>query len=157
MQLRNSSALCGVAIDGTLDVHEEATNKIRRTLNFCAGYSFGSRAELLNATQAWCADPQAAEAEYGHISGWEVSSVSDMSYLFCSSLSYCSRNGCSTFNDDISRWDVHSVTNMNVMLAQRTCRPAAPPHRPMPPHAARTAYAPEPGGWARGRGAPAGE
>ena len=112
-QLRNSTSLCRVAINGTISVHEESTvhdttYKIRRNLRFCAGYKFGSKAQLLNATQAWCADPVEAEREYGHISGWEVSNVSDMSDLF---------QECDTFDEDVNSWDVQSVTNMWVRHA----------------------------------------
>ena len=40
------------------------------------------------------------------ISNWDVSNVTDMSYLFF----------WTTFNQDISNWDVSSVTNMNSMF-----------------------------------------
>ena len=35
------------------------------------------------AVNAWLANATAAEATYGHISTWETSGVTDMSYLFC--------------------------------------------------------------------------
>merc|ERR1719171_2321927 len=44
---------------------------------------------------------------YGHISGWDVSQVTDMSELF---------KDKATFNEDISGWDVSSVTNMYAMF-----------------------------------------
>ena len=40
------------------------------------------------------------------ISNWDVSSVTDMSYMFNES----------NFNGDISNWDVSSVTNMIICL-----------------------------------------
>ena len=56
----------------------------------------------------WCTNRPEAEEKYGHISDWDVSSVTDMSRLFCAK---------NLFNDDISRWDVSSVTNMKSMFA----------------------------------------
>jgi surface protein len=47
----------------------------------------------------------------GNMSGWDVSGVTDMSYMFC---------GASTFNQDISRWNVASVTNMFMMFCYAT-------------------------------------
>jgi surface protein len=55
------------------------------------------------AVNLWCSNRAAAEERYGHISEWDVSSVTDMSQLFASKT---------YFNDDISRWDVSEVTNM---------------------------------------------
>lgn len=48
--------------------------------------------------------------DYSSITGWNVSSVKNMSYLFYAS----------NMNVDISGWDVSSVTNMNYMFAQNT-------------------------------------
>ena len=66
--------------------------------------------------------PTPAEAVYGHISTFDTSGVTDMSYLFCgSSRTDYSSYGCSTaaasFNEDISAWDTSLVTNMNSMFA----------------------------------------
>ena len=44
----------------------------------------------------------------GHISDWDVSKVTDMSYLF---------SGKHLFNHDISRWDVSKVKNMSHMFS----------------------------------------
>ena len=45
----------------------------------------------------------------GDISGWEVSHVKDMSFMFC---------GCRKFNGNISKWDVSSVEDMSYMFNQ---------------------------------------
>ena len=44
---------------------------------------FANRAALLVARDAWCADPTAAAAIYGPISLWDISQVTDLSYVFC--------------------------------------------------------------------------
>ena len=82
-------------------------------------YRFNDRASLLTARSAWCADPAAARATYGEIGRWDVSRVSDMSYLFCAAShswgpSYGCEPACSTFDDDINGWDTASVTDMTV-------------------------------------------
>ena len=41
------------------------------------------------------------------ISGWDVSNVTDMSYMF---------GGCKTFNQDLNGWDVSNVTDMFYMF-----------------------------------------
>ena len=43
----------------------------------------------------------------GEISKWDVSSVTDMSFMFCD---------CCSFNQNISDWDVSNVTNMSSMF-----------------------------------------
>ena len=63
--------------------------------------------DIRAAVNRWCYDRAAAEERYGHISDWDVSSVTYMSGLF---------EDKRKFNDDISRWDVSNVTNMNRMF-----------------------------------------
>lgn len=48
--------------------------------------------------------------KYGHSSFWNVSKITDMSWLFCKSK----------FNGDISRWDVSNVTDMSDMFHDST-------------------------------------
>jgi len=64
-------------------------------------------ADIRNAVNDWCNDPKAAEEQYGHISLWDTSGVTDMSRLF---------KGKYNFNHDISSWDVSNVTNMSQMF-----------------------------------------
>ena len=45
--------------------------------------AFGGRAELQAAVDAWVADPAAAEATHGSISGWDTSRVDDLSDCCC--------------------------------------------------------------------------
>ena len=60
------------------------------------------------AVDLWLASIPQAVATYGHISEWDVSSVTNMYQLFYSA---------STFNGDISSWDVSSVTDMTEIFA----------------------------------------
>ena len=64
-------------------------------------------ANIQTAVDLWVSDPSAATTTYGAISTWDVSQVTDMSYLF---------KDKTDFNDDISNWDVSNVTNMNFMF-----------------------------------------
>ena len=66
-----------------------------------------TNADIKIAADLWCTHRAAAEEQYGHISDWDVSSVTDMSGLFSQKR---------TFNDDISLWDVSNVTNMSYMF-----------------------------------------
>jgi len=60
--------------------------------------------DMRTAVNAWCDDPVAAEAEYGHISQWDTKRVTNFMDLF--------RNK-SEFNEDLSRWDLSSCREMN--------------------------------------------
>jgi surface protein len=63
------------------------------------------------AVNTWCNHREAAMERYGHISTWDTSRVTDMSWLFYNKGS---------FNDDISSWDVSNVTKMQVMFSSAT-------------------------------------
>lgn len=68
-----------------------------------------TNADIKVAADLWCNPDTRAEAEerYGHISDWDVSSVTDMYMLFFTKFE---------FNDDITRWDVSNVKNMYKMF-----------------------------------------
>ena len=77
---------------------------------------------LQTAVTAWCSDATSAEATYGHISNWDTSGVTDMSHLFSRYDSDWNDGGayCSTyetFDEDLSKWDVSRVENMEGMFA----------------------------------------
>ena len=63
--------------------------------------------DIKEAVKLWCTDRVAAEAQYGHISQWETSGVTNMRSLF---------GDCKKFNDDIRGWNVSNVTNMAFMF-----------------------------------------
>ena len=67
---------------------------------------------LRTAVGAWCKDKESAKEIYGDIENWNTSKVENMSFLFndwAGAPIYCST--ASAFNEDISRWDVTSVTS----------------------------------------------
>ena len=66
-----------------------------------------TKSELQTAVDMWVDDNDTALSTYGEINTWDVSLITDMSYLF--------RNK-GTFDDDIGNWDVSSVTDMGYMF-----------------------------------------
>jgi surface protein len=73
------------------------------------GYRFTSNEELKNAVNEWCQTPRPTSVQqYGHISTWDVSQITDMSMLFFNK---------DNFNDDISRWNVGNVITMKGMFS----------------------------------------
>ena len=60
------------------------------------------------AADKWCENPIEAEAIYGHISFWDVSTITSMRMLFQWKRS---------FNEDLSRWNVSACTDMTYMFA----------------------------------------
>merc|ERR1712021_270728 len=68
---------------------------------------FTTKASLQTAVQAYNADPTAAIATYGPIANWDVSAITDMSFLF---------HNLKNFNADISNWNTSSVTTMLFMF-----------------------------------------
>jgi surface protein len=70
-----------------------------------------TQANIRIAVNAWVANPTDAEATYGHIKDWDVSSVTNMTQLFIKKTQ---------FNEDISAWDVSKVTDMAYMFLEAT-------------------------------------
>ena len=70
------------------------------------GGLFQSKAALQTAVEKWLMDATGAEAEHGHISGWDVSRILDICCLFTET----------GFNDDISGWDTARVTGMSKLF-----------------------------------------
>lgn len=67
---------------------------------------------LREAVNCWFSDRASAILQYGQMSSWDVSQVTDMSNLFIDK---------SRFNENISRWNVSNVTNMSGMFRRAKC------------------------------------
>ena len=77
---------------------------------------FTDKSALQTAIQEYNDDAAAATDKHGPIAIWDVSAVTDLSYLF---------SNLQQFNADISGWDTSSVTDMIYMFRVRSAR--APP------------------------------
>ena len=77
--------------------------------------SIGDRSELMSHLNVYFSDPSASHV-CGDISTWDVSRVTDMSYLFCALQESWTPLECDSnrqsFNADISGWDVSKVTSL---------------------------------------------
>ena len=91
---------------------------------------FANRAALLVARDAWCADPTAAAAIYGPINLWDISQVTDLSFVFCATstdpnaIDAGCNPACRSFNSDISGWDTSIVTTLAVRAASHPLHPS---------------------------------
>ena len=112
------------ALSGT-GTPETPFNSVQLTTTFVLGYdilkagpvlahTFTSYSELQAAITQWCDedtaphyDTSGVEANYGHISNWDVSNITDMQDIFPPNTD---------FNRDISNWDVSNVTTMKQMF-----------------------------------------
>ena len=75
--------------------------------------SFAVREELNDnnfkeARDLWFNDKNLCIWRFGHISNWNTSKITDMSYTF---------ENRREFNEDISKWDVSNVKNMSGMFS----------------------------------------
>ena len=77
---------------------------------------FKTKAELKTAVIEYNSRSANVEWEYGPITDWDVSGITDMSDLF-NGLSHFS--ALSNFNADISGWNTSGVTDMNAMFDVR--------------------------------------
>ena len=72
--------------------------------------TFLTNENIRHVVNLWCeGSKEVLEKKFGHISKWDVSRVTDMSWLFV---------GQTTFDDNISEWDVSNVTRMKGMFHQ---------------------------------------
>jgi surface protein len=97
-----------------------------------AGASFHGKSELSNALGLYVSNESQAVDTYGKINCWEVSQVTDFSWLFYDSTSFNERISCwsvsgatdmsymfygaRSFNQDIGEWDVSKVESMPGMF-----------------------------------------
>jgi surface protein len=75
------------------------------------GVVFATKYALQTAINEYYYDKNAAITLYGTMNCWDVSAITDMSYLF---------NWQSSMNENIGCWDVSNVTLMNNMFYQAT-------------------------------------
>ena len=68
-----------------------------------------TKEELQEAVDLWCKDKDEALNKYGHISIWDTSLITDMSFLFYEK---------NKFNDNINNWNTSNVSNMDGMFAK---------------------------------------
>ena len=73
---------------------------------------------LRKAVDDWIADPVDATETYGHISTWDTSQVTDFEALFSypSWLELAAGAAQSTFNEDLSHWNVSNARTMRGMF-----------------------------------------
>jgi hypothetical protein len=69
-------------------------------------------ANIGTAATAWVTSPSTAATTYGPIADWDTSAVTSIANLF-----YPSSTARPTFNGDISKWNVASVSNMYSVCA----------------------------------------
>ena len=74
---------------------------------YCNGFMKITQDNIQQAVDSWVEDSVVTELIYDHISDWDVSNVTDMSYIFFEAQS---------FNSDLTSWDMSNVTNMNGMF-----------------------------------------
>ncbi len=72
-----------------------------------SNYKFETREQLDTAVDLWLDDETSAIVTYGDINTWDVSEIDDFSNLFSTTRNKSS----STFNSDISNWDVGNGKN----------------------------------------------
>jgi len=71
------------------------------------GFIFDTKYKLEEAVRKIASDPTTVIQTYGPVNCWDVSSITDMSYLFYEFHS---------FNEPIGCWNVSKVTNMGNMF-----------------------------------------
>ena len=69
-----------------------------------AGMFIRDDTDIKKAVNEWLSNPITAKSKYGDVSEWDTSAVTSMERLFCRA---------SSFNQDISRWNVSNVTIMS--------------------------------------------
>ena len=72
-------------------------------------YVFNTKAALQTAVDLYIDNKSVAIDQFGDINTWDVSNVTDMSYLFY-------EQGPHPFNENISNWDTSNVTDMSYMF-----------------------------------------
>ena len=117
------------------------TNNFTQIFNCICFFKYMSKLKksdenIHDAVYLWLTDETAAIARYGHISHWDVSTVTDMRWTFDSATEFnedlsswdvsavtkmdCMFHGATAFNGDLSSWDVSAVTDIDGMFSATT-------------------------------------
>jgi hypothetical protein len=75
----------------------------------CSGAALTAitNANIKTAATAWLTNPTTATTSYGAIADWNTAAVTSMANLFYPTVAW------PTFNADISKWNVASVSSMD--------------------------------------------
>jgi len=114
-----------------------STNRCEGITN--QGEKFSDFTSLRTAIEDWDTDKTGTEEEYGVIGSWDITEITDLSFIISESSARATFNGdigcwdtsnvtdmrsvfymAPVFNQDISRWDVSKVTNMSDMFREAT-------------------------------------
>jgi surface protein len=87
-------------------IHSYEPN-IYNTIMRSVFYPMKDSNELREAVALWLSDEYKAIIKYGHISLWDTSNVTDMSWMFDTAIK---------FNQDIGNWNTSNVTDMSDMF-----------------------------------------
>ena len=87
----------------TYEENDETSCFTSKALPNGNGYATNVGHNLRHIVLEWLAGSSVIIEEYGHISDWNVSHITNMKYLFYNSA----------FNSDISAWNTGAVTNMD--------------------------------------------
>jgi surface protein len=124
--------------DSIFDEYEDPTmeRQLWMKYNYCCGSKgavFTNRTQLQDAISLYVSDYDTALTSYGDIGCWNVTKVTDMSFLFFDKNSFNEDIGCwdvsnvlymanmfsfaSSFNQPIGYWDVSKVRTMQSMFS----------------------------------------
>ena len=88
-------------------INEQEHNLVTIIKHFTKSYTFKTNEELKEAVKLWNTNKIDCLRKYGHISDWDVSLITNMSYMFASATN---------FNQPLNNWDVSNVTDMSWMF-----------------------------------------
>jgi surface protein len=101
------SCNCNIVIDNTTDNLFQESTLSTPSPPSTATIAVFDNFSIRTAVEMWCAQQSKAYSIYGDINTWDVSKVTDMSYLFCDKQH---------FNSNINSWNVSKVTTMSAMF-----------------------------------------
>jgi len=79
-----------------------------------SGYEFTTKSQLTGAVDLWISDEALARTTYGEINTWDVSAITDFTFLF--SKNRIGTTNAENFNSDISNWNLSSALYITEMF-----------------------------------------